>query len=104
MTEEEIIEEAKKADALMKEYCKIAGRISRELAVMKSRFVDGSDNSYNGELGCHETGPNNLCLHRAEGWLGRHDSKLDRAYDFQFAWQKKFTEAGVTSVYVSGHY
>jgi hypothetical protein len=108
MTDEEIIETLKKADALLEEYKKIIQPAADELAKRKSIAIYGKEDCYNGDLGCWEVGCNTVCLHikdqnRGETW--EEDRPLhDKAIDFDIMWSRKADEAGIKHVHISGHY
>jgi len=104
MSDQEIIETIKRADALLAEYMKILRPAADELARRKSLDVYGEEGRYRGDLGCHEEGIQKICLH-SKGVLpvtGEADHK--KAISFDALWGKKLRDKGVEEVYVGGFY
>lgn len=108
MTEQEILEGLKKADALLAEYKQTIQPIAEELARQKSIVVYGKEDCYNGALGCYESGCDAVCLHIKDEVRGKtwEDDRLhhDKAIDFGMMWDRKAAEAGVKHIYITGHF
>lgn len=107
MTDEEILENLKKADAFLEEYKKLAKPVAEELAQRKSMAVFGKPGLYTGNLGCWESGIDFICLHitdEGHAELGaRHvdDPRMDKVREFEDEWAKR---AKPRHVYIGGHY
>lgn len=107
MTDEEIIETLKRADALLAQYEAIVQPAVDELARRKSIAVYAKDGQYTGDLGCHEEGINTLCLHRKriEDTTYEEDKpREDAAFEFDSLWGTKARAAGITHLYVTGYF
>lgn len=108
MTDQEILEGLKKADAFLEEYKKTIQPIAEELARQKSIAVYGKEDCYKGDLGCWESGCDAVCLHikdeaRGEDWEADRPFH-DKAFEWEHAWHNKAAEVGIRHVYITGHF
>ena len=108
MTDLEIIEKLKEANALLEKYKEVVKPVAIELARLKSLAVYGREGCYLGELGCFESGADCICLHikddaRGENWEADRPFH-DKAMNFDMEWSRKAHEAGIQNVYISGHF
>lgn len=108
MTDQEILDGLKKADALLEEYKKIIRPIAEELAQQKSNAIYGKEDCYSGDLGCYESGCDCVCLHIKDHAMGKtweEDQPFhDKAIDFDIMWSQKAMNAGIKNVYITGHF
>jgi hypothetical protein len=118
MTDEELIEELQNAESFMVQYKAVAERVAFELAKRKSMAVFGVEGGYTGDLGCWEAGADTICLHITDSMSGKHftrpegdkiyyqsNSELsDKSHDFEKVWYEKMQEAGIVSIWLTGHH
>jgi hypothetical protein len=108
VTDDEIIQNLQKADALLAQYKAIIEPVADELARRKSLAVYAKEGGYAGDLGCQEYGMDTVCLHRREEFAGKtyEEDVLHEevAITFDIQWAGKARAAGVQHVNISGHY
>ena len=113
MTDDEILDRFRRADALLAEYRQVIQPAADELARQKSLAVFGRAGGYGGEIGCYETGCDFVCAHLADAareWPGSpYHERLGgtgaaTAKRFDRCWQQRIVAAGVARVTVGGHF
>lgn len=104
MTDEQIIETLKKADACLDQYIGIILPVAAELARRKSEAVFGNSTAYAGRLGCSEEGLNTLCLHNIDDNRTRDEEKNNKAFAFDDTWYEKARAAGIKNIIIQGYF
>lgn len=98
LTDKQIVERFRRADALLAEYEKLVLPAGKELARRKSLYVFKKPGKYRAELGCYEMGKDSVCLHlKGKPKYGRTS---DLAYAFGMLWNKRLEKVGVTRVFL----
>jgi hypothetical protein len=104
MTDKEIIDGLKEADACLQQYVKIVRLIAVELAIQKSEVVWGNTTSYDGDLGCYESGIDTICLHSAQDPISHDKDKMHKAFEFDTSWYDRIRKAGIKHISITGFF
>jgi hypothetical protein len=104
MTDEEIIDRIRKADAFLGLYEDVLHPVLEELARQKSLAVYKVEGKYTGELGCYEAGADVICIHLRDGipLPSFGDPSHGIRYEWEQQWRDKLTAAGIHRVLLSG--
>lgn len=102
MDDAEIIRRLQEADALLARYTEVVKPAAEALAERKSLHVYKEPGHYTGDLGCWESGINEICLHTKEiPKFEESEKHYDLIFDFEDEWRKK---APLKNIYIGGHY
>jgi hypothetical protein len=102
--EKEMLEQLKKADALLEEYIQTVRPVAAELARRKSLAVWGNEITYSGRLGCYEEGLNTICLHNICDATTRDRDNHHKAIEFDIMWDGKARAAGIKNISIQGYF
>jgi hypothetical protein len=102
--EKEMLEQLKKADALLEEYIGTVRVVAAELARRKSLAVWGNATTYAGRLGCYEEGIDAICLHNIYDAKTRRRDKHHKAIKFDRMWHDKIRAAGIKNISIQGYF